>query len=176
MAEFAFGKHKRKGRGAPVPRVDLTPMVDLGFLLITFFMFTTSLTDPRSLVVNMPVPTSTDRMAFVDTSTITIIPYENHLYLSYEGAFEKSLVTHPITQVEVRTALLQKQSELRDLPTSFSKTAHKLHVIIKPHQTSKYQDLVAVLDEMTISKVPVYVIDEPSAEENIWIDRFKSVQ
>jgi biopolymer transport protein ExbD len=61
MAEIAAdgggGKHKGgKKRGKKMStRVDFTPMVDLGFLLITFFMLTTSMNKPQTMEINMPV-------------------------------------------------------------------------------------------------------------------------
>jgi biopolymer transport protein ExbD len=61
MAEIASdgggGKHKGgKKRGKKMStRVDFTPMVDLGFLLITFFMLTTSMNKPKTMEINMPV-------------------------------------------------------------------------------------------------------------------------
>lgn len=57
MAELnvSTGKTGRKNRTSKMPvRVDLTAMVDLAFLLITFFMLTTSLTKPREMPVVMP--------------------------------------------------------------------------------------------------------------------------
>ena len=61
MAELdtSSGGHHKKGPGVKKAkklstRIDLTPMVDLGFLLITFFMYTTTLAKPKTMEINMP--------------------------------------------------------------------------------------------------------------------------
>jgi biopolymer transport protein ExbD len=53
MAEMNLPEKGGRRRVQP-PRIDLTPMVDLGFLLITFFMFTTTLAQNKTLELNMP--------------------------------------------------------------------------------------------------------------------------
>ena len=50
--------------------IDMTPMVDLGFLLITFFIFTTRIDDPKALKYNEPA--DGEPMAVKCTTTITL--------------------------------------------------------------------------------------------------------
>ena len=93
MAELdtSGGGHK-KGRGVKKSkklstRVDLTPMVDLGFLLITFFIFTTTMTRPTAMRLILPkdVP-DTERQPEPESAVITLLPGKNNLVYYYEGA------------------------------------------------------------------------------------------
>src|SRR5512147_1811592 len=47
------GKKRRKGRRLGT-RIDFTPLVDVAFLLLTFFMFTTSMSRPQTMEINLP--------------------------------------------------------------------------------------------------------------------------
>src|SRR5690606_12079131 len=128
------GRRKRH-----TPSVDLTPMVDLGFILITFFIYTTTLGQSTALELNTPTDTG-EGTSFIDTSTLTIIPVANHKFVYYHGILDSpdDLVT---TSLEtIRSVIMQKQNDLRHLPATYSKQARKLHVIIKPADNSSYED------------------------------------
>lgn len=164
MADIILNKQGGKRHRAPAPRVDLTPMVDLGFLLITFFIFTTTMNEPKLLDINMPYRPAPASTAFIDTSSITVILTKDHKLAYYNGLLEtpgKMQFTNSI-----RGILTKKQSELRHLPSHFSNEARLLHVIIKPGNDSQYDDLVSILDEMLINQVPYYTIDDVTEEES----------
>ncbi len=96
MAEMdtsSGGGHKKgpgvkKGKKLST-RIDLTPMVDLGFLLITFFMFTTTMAKPKTMEINMPYKDPNmkeDEQSKVKESTaLTILLSKNHRIYYYEG-------------------------------------------------------------------------------------------
>src|SRR5215207_5710219 len=87
------GGHK-KGPGVKKSKkqstkVDLTPMVDLGFLLITFFVFTTTASEPREIQLLMPA----GQMATTpvgDSKVLTIIPLSGDSILYYHGDLQKA--------------------------------------------------------------------------------------
>lgn len=162
MADLSVTTGKR---GRHIPRIDLTPMVDLGFLLISFFMMTTTLAKPKTMELNMPAPTTGNPTAFIEEATITIIPIAHHKALYYFGA--PSATTSPLTKTipALRQILQAKQRQIAMLPSTYSKEAHLLHVIIKPTNACTYADVVNILDEMNILSIPYYAITDLSPEE-----------
>ena len=161
------GKRKRHSL-----QIDFTPMVDLGFLLITFFIFTTTMAKPKVMDINMPSTDTTDSpTAFIDESTITLIAVRNHELVYYEGALKTKEQMKRSGIQDIRGILLNKKNTVARLPLSFSREAHKLHVLIKPNSDCKYQDVVTLLDEMSIVEVPYYAILDISAMEKEWIGK-----
>src|SRR6202041_3220392 len=100
MAEMdasSGGGHKKgpgvkKGKKLST-RIDLTPMVDLGFLLITFFMYTTTLAKPKTMEINMPFkdPNVLEPPNKVKSSTaLTVLLSKDHRIFYYEGIGDDS--------------------------------------------------------------------------------------
>lgn len=162
----------RKGRLA-APRIDLTPMVDLGFLLITFFMYTTTMTEAKMMDINMPYkPALPDKsMAYIESATITIIPSKAHQFVYYNGMAKSGNDMLLTTSAGIRDVIINKQMELKTNPATKTEEGKKLHVIIKPDDQSKYEDIVRILDEMIINAVPYYAIADITEEEKEWVTK-----
>lgn len=169
MAEMNLPQKGGKRKRHPI-RIDFTPMVDLGFLLITFFMYTTTLANPKVIDINMPTD-DPEPTVFVEESTISLIPIAMHKVAYYNGILRSEEQLQYCSVGEVRNVLLKKRSEVAALPASFSREAHMLHVLIKPNEDCKYQDVVSILDEMTLLDVKYYAIMDVSAEEKKWMKK-----
>ncbi len=142
-------------RKVQTPRIDLTPMVDLGFLLITFFMFTTTLAQNKALELNMPNNEPTRAItAFPEESTLTVIPVKNHIFCYYSGLLQDNAPMQATSISKMRGLLQAKKNEVANLPKSFSKNAHLLHVLIKPNSDCTYGDVVNLMDELLINPKP----------------------
>ena len=161
MAELdTSGGGRKKGRGVKKSkklstRVDLTPMVDLGFLLITFFIFTTELTTAHALRLFLPKDVPEDqRRTKAESAVITLLPAKNNLIYYYEGLDPSKLNTADYTTI--RNILLTKKNRTG---------ADRLEVIIKPTDQANYKNVVDILDEMTIDNIPHFVLVDPEPEE-----------
>jgi len=64
------GLHKRKGR--PGITLDMTPMVDIGFLLVIFFMTTTRMREPQAIEINLPPGDQKDTIGIAQSNVLTI--------------------------------------------------------------------------------------------------------
>lgn len=141
-------------------RVDLTAMVDLAFLLITFFMLTTSLSKPMSMNLAMPDPKG--QPSPVDENrTLTILIMDHNSVKCFMG----KLNDHQAKEItlgsnELRRELMLRKKEALAYSESRGKPGQGLIVLIKPSKKSSYGNLVDVLDEMAITDVDTYAITD----------------
>jgi biopolymer transport protein ExbD len=158
-------------------RVDLTAMVDLAFLLITFFMLTTSLSKPQSMDLGLPDKEDKDEpekdIKVDQRRTMTIIMGDKDRVKWYHGLLEAPEVNGKPTNAVYGKNGLRKEilSRVVSIPQTTGNKDKGLIVIIKPSKKSTYKNLVDVLDEMAICKVPTYaIVNDISPEEKLLIE------
>lgn len=151
---------------AAAPRVDLTAMVDLAFLLITFFMLTTTLSKQNAMQISLPVDDHVaTTMAISEHRSMTIVLGNDHKMLWYKGTAEK-----PIT---IPTIASSNNSNFRKILISeaanvLSKTGKSMIVLIMPGDKSQYGDLVNIIDQLELAKIntqAIVDIDHANAEK-----------
>ncbi|RWY51160.1 ExbD/TolR family protein [Mucilaginibacter gilvus] len=134
-------------------RVDLTAMVDLAFLLITFFMLTTTLNKPKIMNVTMPVGPTGEGVP--ESRTMTICLGKNNQAMYYLGLAENPIIAATVTgygKSGLRRAIMDTRKKV------FQSTGKSMIVVIKPGDTSVYENLVNTLDEMKITDIDQYAI------------------
>jgi len=140
-------------------RVDLTPMVDLGFLLITFFIFTTTMSHAKAMAIVVPSDKPViDEPKTPESKTISLILGDNNNITCYNGNDLKANFTTNYTAKGIRDVLINKQHSL-------GKDAKKMVVLIKPTNKASYANVVDILDEMAINGVKSYVLMETDAKD-----------
>jgi biopolymer transport protein ExbD len=153
------GKHKGgkiRSKKAST-RVDLTAMVDLAFLLITFFMYTTTLNKPKAMDLAMPDNSQPKSNIVIAASRSMTILLGSHNKLEwYMGEAGKSAPTvDGYGKDGIRKALIENAKHVADTHNADEKL---MEVLIKPSDKSTYQNLVAILDEMSITGIHIYAI------------------
>lgn len=154
-------------------KVDLTAMVDLAFLLITFFMLTTSLSKPQSMDLGLPDkdedPTKNKDVKVDENRTMTLLLGDNNKMMYYMGILNTPMAPKAIAYGKdgIRKEIIKRKQSVVEYTGNKDKG---LIVIIKPSKKSNYRNLVDALDEMAISDVPTYAIVDISPEEAQIID------
>lgn len=144
-------------------RIDLTPMVDLGFLLITFFIFTTSLSTPKTMKIALPADgTGTEVYA---KKALNLILINNNKIKWYEGDNPADMQETDYSAKGLRAIIQRKKLEVR---TSFGDSADPA-ILIKPMKDASYKNIVDALDEMEINKISTYFLMDASKEELLQI-------
>lgn len=134
-------------------KVDLTPMVDLGFLLITFFIFSTTMAEPTAMKLYVPKEDKIHDMPIPRSGAITLLPTEDTVYY-YEGRYAGKL--QHTSYAGIRSIIIDKKKRT---------PSDDLFVIIKPFASANYKNLVAIMDEMIINDVRRYSLWPGVADE-----------
>ena len=198
------GKHKKGGKSKKMStKIDFTPMVDLGFLLITFFMLTTTLSKPKIMELTMPDKDKTEDSSKIKASeALTLILSEHNRIYYYFGladtahplvtgfsptnGIRKILVDRNRPQIEAINALKQKlQAHGFDKDDKTNEIDYKkavsevkgdkkwVTVLIKSDDKAKYKNLIDILDEMNICDIGKYALVDIDPVEK---DMIKNVQ
>ncbi len=139
--------------------VDLTAMVDLMFLLITFFMLTTTLAKPQAMDMFMPDKDEKNPDAELDVKasrTMTVLLAEDNKVVWYMGvAGDNPPTVDNYGKSGIRKAFIENNDKI---VASTGDPGKGLMVIVKPTDKSNYKNFVDVLDEIKIAGVPSYGI------------------
>jgi biopolymer transport protein ExbD len=179
------GKHKKVRAKKSSTHIDMTPMVDLAFLLLTFFMLSTTFSKPKTMEINMPVKPTTPQDELKVNNAVTILLTDKNKIYWYFGEFKPEE-----TQLEeasfssdasnsLRKLLLDKNSDannrIRELEKKLVKGEIKdttfkrmrvdiqaekqsLFVLIKTDDKAKYKNVIDALDECNICNVGKYAL------------------
>lgn len=161
-------------------RVDLTPMVDLGFLLITFFMLTTILSKPQVMPVVMPDKTPIDDPpALSHRQVLTLILGAGDKVYWYEGITDARLDSTTYEATGLRQVILEKKKAVqqamgegkRPMPgiPGQTRAVSKLAILIKATPEARYKNVVDVFDEMKICGIDHYVMLDIAPQEIAFI-------
>ena len=149
---------KKKMFNKKSTRVDLTPMVDLGFLLLTFFVFTSALSTPKVMNIMMPDDKKGPDDPVCESCVLTVLLDKNNQIKYYEGAVEDNPVVQEtgFAPDQIRKVLMQKKAQVQKVRGS----ADQFILIIKASATSNFKNFVDITDEVTICEIKKYYIDE----------------
>jgi biopolymer transport protein ExbD len=152
--------------------VDMTPMVDLGFLLITFFMLATTLSSPTAMSVFFPKKTDEGTMPIKASHVLTIFLGENDniYYLDGVAATDDNALSALQTTrsgYELRNVIFAARRRVNSIRRNAGENADVFTVVIKPTAGSSYKNMVDTMDEMAITRTSRYaLVDELTGAES----------
>jgi biopolymer transport protein ExbD len=137
----AKGKKKKKKRAGV--RIDMTPMVDVALLLLTFFMLTTVFNKPQTMELNLPPGKEVVEVAASILLTVRVAPdMEMYWNMGNEPTALKK-----ITLKELRPLLVER---LRSIP--------RLITLVQIDREAKYNDMVDIIDELNLANITRFSI------------------
>jgi len=139
---------KKKGRRLGV-RIDMTPLVDVAFLLLTFFMYTTSMSRPQTMEINLP-PDKSVHVEVPETKLMT-------LRVNDKGVIYWSMALEAPKIVDMK--------DFRAFLKDKSAAIPGLIVILKIDRQGKYKMMVDLIDEFNLAGVQRFSL-APMADQD----------
>lgn len=141
-------------------RVDMTPMVDLGFLLITFFIFTSTMSSPAAMQLFMPKDTDKkeEQNKAKESGALTVLLGKADQVYYYEGQLAPDGSNFKSTNFKgIRDVLIDKKRRTNP---------EDLVIVIKPNEEATYKNTVDMLDEMAINEIKRFALVDITPNEN----------
>lgn len=137
-------------------KIDMTPMVDLAFLLLTFFMLTTTFNKPQTMEITMPEkPKAEDKLPEVnEKKVVTLILGANDKVYWYNGITDPEVKVTDFSPNGIRRVLLTQNSQIPGMI-----------ILIKPSEDSRYKNMVDILDEMNITNMQRFALVKITQED-----------
>jgi biopolymer transport protein ExbD len=165
MAEITTTNSNKGGKRCTrkSTKVDLTPMVDLGFLLITFFVFTTTMSMTTAMGMVTPNENPTPEPTEIAASTvITVLPAADDKLYYYEGNETSNLKMTDYSATGLRKVMVDKKKKVEA-------NGKDAILIIKPSKYSNFKNLINIIDESKICLYKRYFLDKASEEDELKI-------
>ena len=161
MAEVSQGGGGGRKKGGKVrakkqsTKTDMTPMVDLAFLLLTFFLLTTTFNKPKTMEVNMPdkVDDETQQTRINEKDILNLVLAEDNKIYWWVG------LEPPVSETNY------SKDGVRKVVLEHTRANPKMMVLIKPKDKSRYENMVNILDEMDITDTKRYAIVEYTPDD-----------
>ena len=133
----------------------MTPMVDLAFFLLTFFLLTTTFNKPKTMEVNMPdkVDDETQQTKINEKDILNLVLAEDDKIFWWIG------LEPPVSETNYSNA------GVRQIVLQHTQANPKMMVLIKPKDESRYENIVNILDEMDITDTKRYAIVEYTTDD-----------
>jgi len=159
-------------------------MVDLGFLLITFFIFTTTMSKPKTMDIKMPTDKKIEKDSankVKDYTAMTVLLSKKHRVYYYFGIGEDPLhppkveVTYFRPKDGIRQAIISLKKRVLEERVKTEIPGRNIKdeptILIKPDSTCQYEDMVNILDEMQINGINIYAMVDISDIDREFISK-----
>ncbi len=143
-------------------RIDFAPMVDLGFLLITFFIFTTKMQESKAF--GLHIPADGEGTVTMNSATITLTMKQNGVIDYLEGNEQNIIQKGTVAlygKPSLRDQLINKRKRIIQQLGSDSNYT----VLIQPSKFTNYKEIIDVMDEMTINDIKKYVLMDEKTDK-----------
>ncbi len=137
----SHGKGKKKKKRRVGVRIDMTPMVDVAMLLLTFFMLTTVFSKPQTMELNMPPPTKVE----VGQSSLLTLRVSPDFTIYWNKGNDPKL--QKVSFADLRKFLIDQDH-----------STYKMVTLIKIDREAKYNDMVDLIDEINLANISRFSI------------------